>query len=190
LKQKPAQIRQMLFTTVLVLIMTMVALAALAAEATTEPPKVVARGDGGLVVTAADLGAMKGSFPNFVPTREALLQATVRTVLFAREVEGVRCAAAAEKEGFARQLALSRCYLRQRLEQVKLLPGAVESYYRVHWHRYTDEQGKVKPLDDNVRRRIRARILRAKKKDFAKLEYERLCKKYHVVIAEKAGLAQ
>ena len=152
-----------------------------------EPPKVVARGDGGLVVTEADLGAMRASAPDFVPTREALVEATVRTKLFAREVEGVRCAEAAEKEGFARQLALSRCYLRYRLEQVKLLPGAVESYYWAHWRRFADADGKLRELDDQLRHQIRARILQAKMKDFANLEYKRLCEKYHVVIVEGAG---
>ena len=182
----PAQIRQMLFTTVLMLIMTVVALAALAAE----PPKVVARGDGGLVVTAADLGAMRASTPRFMPTREALVRGTVRVVLFAREAEAIRCKRAAEKTGFARKLALSRCYLRQRLEQLELLPGAVESFFRAHWQRFVDADGRVEALNDDYRRQIRAWILQAKQKEFAKLEYERLCQKYHLVITDEAGSAQ
>jgi len=155
-----------------------------------EPPKVVARGDDGIEVTTADLGAMRATAPDFVPTRKALVEATVRTVLFAREAEAVRCPRAADKTGFARRLALSKCYLRYRLEQQKLLPGAVESYFRAHWRHYTDAEGKLKNLDKTTQHQIRARILRAKQRDFATLEYKRLCQKYHLVITAEAGLLQ
>jgi len=174
-------------TTAAVFILVMVmAVAVFAAE----PPQVVARGDDGIEVTAADLGAMRATAPDFVPTRKALVEATVRTVLFARESVPVSCAAAAEKSGFARRLALADCYLQNRLERYKLLPGAVESYFRAQWRQYTDVEGKLKNLDETTQRQIRARILRAKQKDFATLEYERLCQKYHLVITEEAGLLQ
>jgi hypothetical protein len=179
----PAHFQQMVITSVLVLIMTVAVLAA-------EPPQVVARGDGGLVVTGADMGAMRASTPNFQPTKESLVRGTVRTVLFAREAEAVRCAKATDKQGFDRQLALSRCYLRHRLEQVVLLPGSIESYFRAHWRQFVDADGKVEVLNDDYRRQIRAWILQAKQKDFAKLEYERLCQKYHLVIIDEAGSAQ
>jgi hypothetical protein len=174
---------QLLIAVVLVLFMAGAATAA-------ESPQVVARGDGGLVVTGADMGAMRASTPNFQPTREALVRGTVRTVLFAREAEAVRCVGAADKQGFDRQLALSRCYLRDRLEQVVLLPGSIESYFRVHWRQFVDADGKVEVLNDDYRRQIRVWILQAKQRDFAKLEYERLCQKYHLVIIDEAGSAQ
>lgn len=155
-----------------------------------EAPTVVARGDDGLVVTSADMGAMRKATPGYMPTREALVEATVRTVLFAREAEAIRCVRAADKSGFARTLALSQCYLRSRLEQLPLLPGSIESYFRAHWRQFVDADGKVEALTDDYRRQIRAWILQAKKKEFAQQEYKRLCQKYHLVITAEAGLAQ
>ena len=149
--------------------------------------KVVARGDG-IVVTEADVKAMQGVVrENFRPTRKALVDGTVRSVLFAGEAlsEGILCPPAAEAEGFARTLLLADCYFRDRLSAMKLKEGAVESFYRVNWKRFTvNKGGDLHELDDDLREIIRKRILTAKRKIFIKQEFRRLCVKFNVVFAE------
>ena len=151
--------------------------------------QIVARGEG-IVVTEADLAEMrKAALPFFVPTRKALVEATVRTVLFAREAEeeGIACKVAAGLNGFARKLALSRCYIRNRLQGARLLKGAILSYYRVHWRQFVDEKGRDLPLDECLKKQIRGRILAAKRPIIEEAEYRRLCRKFSVVIQKNGG---
>lgn len=169
----------------LVFLLVVAAFAAAAAE----PPKVVARGDGGLVVTDADMGAMRQASPNFVPTDAALLQATVRVVLFSRAAtEGkINCPGLKLVAGFDRHIVLSYCYERELLRRVTPRQDAVESWYRAHWQRFKDDDGKLKPLSDDLRPRIRAMIIAAKSKSIVKKEYERLCDHYHIKFVEPRG---
>lgn len=152
--------------------------------------KVVARGDG-IVVTEADVKAMQGMVKeNFKPTRKALVDGTVRCILFAGEAlrEGISCPPAAEAEGFAHTLRLADCYFRDRLAAMELKDGAVESFYRVNWKRFTiNKDGDPHELDDNLRTIIRERILTAKRKIFIKQEFNRLCLKFNVVFAENGS---
>jgi hypothetical protein len=150
---------------------------------------VLARGEG-IVVTSEDMAAMrKMAPPFFTPTKEALLRATIRTILFAKEadVQEVPCDEAYGKEGFDYTYALSLCYLRERLLQVGLMPGAVESYYRVHQRQFIGEDGSPMPLDEALESRIRLKILRAKTPIFRLQEYERLLRKYKVKICGPDG---
>lgn len=150
---------------------------------------VIASGEG-IVVTSEDMAAMqKIAPPFFTPTKEALRDATIRTVLFAKEadVQEVPCDEAYGKEGFDYTYALSLCYLRERLVQVGLMPGAVESYYRVHQSQFIGEDGSPMPLDETLKRRIRIKILRAKVPIFRLKEYDRLFGKYKVKICGPDG---
>jgi len=150
---------------------------------------VVAKGEG-VIVTTEDMAAMeKASPPFFTPTRKALIEATVRTLLFAKEAEArdVPCEGSLGKQGFDRAMALSRCYLKERLDQVGLKQGAVVSYYRAHEKMFLDKNGDPVPLDERLREIIRARILRAKAPIFARSEYRRLVNKYKVTICPEDG---
>jgi hypothetical protein len=154
----------------------------LAGAAAADSGAVVARGAEGITVYAADLAAMRKASPNFVPTPEALLKATVRTVLFARRAadEGIDCPGLDRVAGFDRNIVLSYCWERELLKKTTLRQDAVESWYRAHWRQFTDENGELRPLDDDLRLKIRNRILVAKKKNIINEEYERLCDRYHI----------
>ncbi|MFZ0451053.1 MAG: hypothetical protein WAL98_17590 [Desulfatiglandaceae bacterium] len=150
---------------------------------------VLAKGEG-IVVTSDDMAAMRKLAPAFfTPTKKALLDATIRTMLFAKEadVQEVPCEDAYGKEGFDYTFALSHCYLRERLVQVGVMPGAVESYYRVHQREFIGADGSPKPLDETLERRIRIKILKAKVPIFRLQEYERLAKKYKVKVCGPGG---
>lgn len=150
---------------------------------------VIAKGDG-VVVTSEDMAAMrKIAPPFFTPTKKALLDATIRTILFAKEadVQEVPCDWAFGKEGFDYTYALSQCYLSERLKEEGLMPGAVESYYRVHQKLFSGAEGSPMPLDETLERRIRIKILRAKAPIFRLQEYERLFRKYKVKICGPGG---
>jgi len=150
---------------------------------------VVAKGEG-VVVTTEDMAAMrKIAPPFFTPTKEALLRATIRTVLFAKQadLQEVSCEEAYGKDGFEYTFALSRCYLRQRLKKEGLMPGAAESYYRAHRGLFLDADGKQMPFDKTLERRIRIKILTAKAPIVRLKEYERLFKAYKVEICGDSG---
>jgi len=170
----------------IICITTMLILLIVTASATAA---VIAKGEG-VVVTSENMGAMrKIAPPFFTPTKKALLDATIRTILFAKEadVQEVPCDEAYGKEGFDYTYALSLCYLRERLLQEGLMPGAVESYYRVHQRQFTGQDGSPMPLDEALENRIRLKILRAKTPIFRLQEYERLFKKYRVKICGPDG---
>jgi hypothetical protein len=162
----------------------------LAGAAAADNGAVVARGttgEGGeIVVYAADLAAMQKASPNFQPTPEALLKATVQTVLFARRAadEGIDCPGLDRVAGFDRKIVLSYCWERELLKRATLHEDAVESWYRAHWRQFTDENGELRPLDDDLKQKIRNRILVAKKKTIVNEEYERLCDRYHIQFVE------
>lgn len=147
---------------------------------------VVAQGDG-ITVTETEVMAMQGyaDNQNFRPSRRALVKATVKTILFAEEAlkRGMDCPGAAEKEAFDRTVLLAGCYLKTRLAEEDLIPGAVESFYRVNWRSFWDEdKGDLLKLDADLKKRIEERIRAARKGIFIRQEYKRLCKKYNVVL--------
>jgi len=146
--------------------------------------KVVAQGDG-IVVTEADVRAMRAMDEGHItPTRKALVEGTVRVMLFAREADKqeIDCPPAEGTEGFARTMAMAGCYMLQRLKKMELVAGAEESFYRANWKRFQDRKtGDVRSLED-VKAGIRQHILLAKKKYFFRQEFKELCQKYNVVL--------
>ncbi|MBN2232763.1 MAG: hypothetical protein JW781_08095 [Deltaproteobacteria bacterium] len=147
---------------------------------------VVARGADGIAVYEADLAAMRQASPNFQPTPEALLKATVRTVLFARRAAEtqIECPGLDRVAGFDRNIVLGSCWERELMKGAKLHEDAVLSWYRAHWRQFTDENGELAPLDDDLGHKIRNRILVAKKKTIVNEEYGRLCDRYQIEFVE------
>ncbi len=152
------------------------------AEAGVEKAKIVAKGDG-IVVTEVDVKEMKRYIPRFIiPTERSLEKMTVCTVVMAKaaQAERIKCEQAEVTTGFEQLYSLSRCYLKQKLEEMRLKKGAVESYYLAHWRRFLDENGKLRPLDEKMRQRIRKLIVRAKAGRFSRQLCKQLMQKYRV----------
>jgi hypothetical protein len=150
---------------------------------------VVARGEG-VVVTTEDVAAMlKSTPPSVKPTKDALIEATIRTVLFAKEatVEEVPCEEAYDKQGFDKTVVLSECYLRDALMLKGLMAGSVVSYYRAHPEYFRGPDGKLLPLNDYRKKKIELGILKAKAPIFSQKEFRRLFEKYKVKICGKDG---
>jgi hypothetical protein len=150
---------------------------------------VVAKGEG-IVVTTEDVAGMQNTTPsNVKPTKDALVKATVKTVLFAKEAvaEEVPCKEADDKEGFDKTVALSECYLRGTLMLKGLMPGSVDSYYRAHPEYFKGADGKLLPLNDYRKEKIELGILKAKAPIFSENEFRRLFEKYKVKICGPDG---
>jgi len=150
---------------------------------------VVAKGEG-VVVTTEDVAGMQTTTPpTFKPTKDALVKATIKTVLFAKEAaaEEVPCEEANDKEGFDKTLALSECYLRGTLMLKGLKPGSVVSYYRAHPEYFRGPDGKLLPLSDYRKEKIELGILKAKAPIFSENEFKRLFEKYKVRICGSDG---
>jgi len=150
---------------------------------------VVAKGEG-VVVTSEDVAAMlESTSPDFTPTKDALVKATIKTVLFAKEAvdEEFPCEEVYGKEGFKKILTLSQCYIRGVLALKGLMPGSVESYYRAHPEFFKGKGGKLIPLDDDMKKKIELGILKTKAPIFARNEFQRLFQKYKVRICDSDG---
>jgi len=152
---------------------------------------VVARGDDGFLVTMADVKAMRNSAEEVIgemgvrPSRKAQVTGAVRVVLFATEAlkTGTNCPLADQSEGFARTIALARCYVVEKLTVTELREEAIESYYLVNWRHSVDkETGEMCELDAKMRQRIAKWIWGYKRKIFTDQEYSNLCEKYNVVV--------
>lgn len=181
--------RPMKKSRIIALSIAMIALSALSALGASR--NIVAHGDG-FVVTSKEVKAMRAAFANggFQPSSKGLLEGTVKIVLFAKQAlrEGFDCPSVSKSTGFSRTIALSNCYLRTRLGELDVGSKAVESYYRANWRRFVDKKtGELHPFDSALQERIKKRILTAKKKNFGRQEFKRLCKEYNVVFGENGS---
>lgn len=151
---------------------------------------VVARGDDGFVVTEADVRIIRGKLKaDFKPSNKALIEGAVRMALFAREASRLKieCPVAEDIKGFDRDIVLANCYMQERLKEMDLAAGAVESFYRANWRRFLDRKtGKLLPLV-KVKVGIEQHIRAAKKNSYLRRVFEGLCQKYNVVFTGGAS---
>lgn len=104
-------------------------------------PAVVAEGKDGFRVTAQDVQELAEFFTThtmFQTTEQEYRRYTVQTFLFAREAERLGLAAQAPlpEVRIQRHLALANLYVDYRVQNLKLEPEAVQSYYRAFPERF------------------------------------------------------
>jgi len=137
-----------------------------------------------VVITKKDVQEMRRLTPAFFePTQKALIQRIIETKVLAREAlkEGVTCTKAKDAIGLEKELILTNCYLKKKLNELGLKKGAVQSYYLTHKDRF----GRL-PLE-KVREWIRNRILRVKMDWFRREEFKRIKDRYEVKVCLSGG---
>lgn len=127
------------------------------ADNTTSPPKaalsepvIVAEGKDGFRVTEKDVQELMDFFTThtmFQTTEKEYRRYTVQTFLFAKEAERLGLAAGAQplpEDPVPRRLALANVYVEHRLQNLRLEPEAVQSYYRAFPERFLKDPGSEK----------------------------------------------
>lgn len=77
---------------------------------------------------------------------------------------------------------LSNIYIRNMLDAYDIHPHAVESYYWSHTGEFSDQNGKLMPLDDDLQAVIRDRLMQTRRAEMVGKELDRLMEKYDVEI--------
>ena len=130
---------------------------------------------------------------SFRSTEEQHIMAAVRIKVFAEEAKALgldQAVETGEKEKdteventFGEQIKLSKRYIVKVLEDYPVSDLVIESYYRSHPDTIQE------PLDEALKKRIRHKIVIAKRKAIIDRCFERLKEKYHVRLCdpEKGG---
>lgn len=163
------------------------------ASAAEKSPLVVARGDG-FVVTTADMERVREVLKakNYETVPSGYRNTVLEIRLFAKEAEAMGLEVSIEGgvgDAFDRETALAQAYFSQMMEDYPLEKGAVETYRLANPDKfqYYDEAAKsyqIKPLDEALRKEIRNIILAAKMLKLRMEAFERLKKKYDVVLCD------
>ena len=130
---------------------------------------------------------------SFRSTEKQHIMAAVRIKVFAEEAKALGLDQAVEtgekekdtevEKTFGEQIKLSKRYMVKVLEDYPVSDLVIESYYRSH------PDTMQQPLDEALKKRIRHKIVIAKKKAIIDRSFERLKEKYHVRLCdpEKGG---
>lgn len=119
-------------------------------KAAPSEPAIVAEGKDGFRVTEKDVQELMDFFTThtmFQTTEKEYRRYTVQTFLFAKEAERLGLAAGEQplpEDPVARRLALANVYVEHRLQNLKLEPEAVQSYYRAFPERFLKDPGAEK----------------------------------------------
>ena len=155
----------------------------------------VAVGDG-FEVTEGDVEELISytKLASFRSTEKQHIMAAVRIKVFAEEAKALGLGQAVEtgekekdteveKKTFGEQIKLSRHYIVKVLQDYPVSDLVIESYYRSHPDTIQE------PLDEALKKRIRQKIVIAKRKAIIDQCFERLKEKYHVRFCdpEKGG---
>jgi hypothetical protein len=142
----------------------------------------VAVGDG-FEVTRGDVEELISytKLASFRSTEKQHIMAAVRIKVFAEEAKALGLGQAGEKEKdtegektFGEQIKLSKRYIVKVLQDYPLSDLVIESYYRSH------PDTMQESLDEALKKRIRQKIVIAKRKGIIDRCFERLKEKYHV----------
>ena len=130
---------------------------------------------------------------SFRSTEEQHIMAAVRIKVFAEEAKALGLGQAVEtgekekdtevEKTFGEQIKLSKRYIVKVLQDYPVSDLVIESYYQSHPDTIQE------PLDEALKKRIRQKIVLAKKKAIIDQCFERLREKYHVRFCdpEKGG---
>jgi hypothetical protein len=148
--------------------------------------KILAEGNG-LVVRESEVGVLRERFSSrFQTTETEYCRALLRMKLFAKEAQATGLDKDPAFQARLDQLILqelSNLYMTNRLDAYPLSDEAIESYYRSH----PDEFGgrdNLKPLDDQLKKAIKDKIMGIKRAQIVNKEMDRLMEKYNVKLLD------
>jgi len=147
--------------------------------------KVLATGDS-FVVKTDDINLLRTRMKSFFQTTEKeYCRTMIKIKLFSMEAKEKKIDMEPDIAAELNQMVehkLFGIYLDRLAEEYTLLPGTVYSYYLSHTDDFKDKDGNPMNLDDDLRKKIRAQIMKTKKSEIANKEMEKLMKKYNVNI--------
>lgn len=156
----------------------------------------VATGDG-FVITQEDVDKLNAyaMSQNFGSTEEQHRQAALRLKLFSMEARALGLTAKdaeGKEETVPGMVVLAEKYLDNLIREYPLSEAAVKSYYLAHPEKFlrqttTMAEDRFLPLDENLKEKIRLKILMAKRKTIADQAVEDLKEKYRVKFPGKWG---
>ena len=156
----------------------------------------------GFVVMPAEVGEIREQYKKnrIEMSEEQGLKLVLKMRLFA--AEAVRTGLTKdgrtgrpERMSMVRMKELSDLYARKLMDECPLKDVVIESYYWAHPEEFRDTNAsksgaELKPLNDETRKVIRAKVLSGKLPDLEKEAVARLMESYHVKISdEKKGVA-
>jgi hypothetical protein len=147
--------------------------------------EVLVTGDS-FVIKTDDTNLLKSRMKSFFNTTEKeYCKAMLKFKLFSMEAKEKKIDMepdiAAELNQMVEQ-KLSGIYIDKLVAEYTLIPDTVYSYYLSHTDEFKDKDGNPINFDDNVKKKIREKIMLRKKSEIANKEMEKLMKKYHVEI--------
>lgn len=147
----------------------------------------LAKGDG-FVVTQNDVNEFrafieKGSQRT---TEEEYKRFTIMLRLFAEEAKalGLDKDKPADINTFSGRGRLSEMYMGKLSDSYLVKDDVIESYYLAHPDMYKTDKGEIKPIDAEIKKQIREKVIVVKKSSIQKAELERLKQKYHLCEGE------
>jgi len=150
-----------------------------------EDTDVLVTGDS-FVVKTDDIQLLRSRMKSFFSTTEnEYCKAMLKIKLFSMEAKEKKIDLEPEIAAELNQMIeqkLSGIYVNRLVKEYKLVPGTVYSYYLSHTDEFMDKDGNPMNLNDELRARIRAGIMKAKISEISNREMAKLKKKYHVNI--------
>lgn len=159
----------------------------LAEENTSAKPEIIAIADN-MIISKAEVD----EFRDFVEkgsqrtTEREYVKYTLLLRLFAEEAKSLGL----DKEKpedisiLSGRMKLSEMYMAKLLENYAVKDEVIESYYLAHPDLYKTDSGEMKPLDADIGKQIREKVLVTKKSVIQNAELDRLKQKYRLRVCE------
>jgi hypothetical protein len=148
--------------------------------------KIMAEGQG-LVVTESEINVLRDRFSSrFQTTETEYCRALLRMKLFAKEAQVTGLDKDPAFQAKLNQIILqelSNLYVTSRLDSYPLSEEAIDSYYRSHPDEFGGT-GNLRPLDDQVKKAIKDKLMGIKRVQIVNEEMERLMEKYKVKLLD------
>lgn len=117
---------------------------------------------------------------NVFSTHDQYVKAYTRFKLFAQEYQKINNDLEIKKDYSVKEIIKQNyAYERSLIKDYKFPDLIIRSYYRSFPEKFrSDEDGHLKPLNKEVKKQIKNKLIDAKKKDIINQEYKRLSKEY------------
>lgn len=176
-----------------------------AAAFAAEPVVVVAQGDG-FVITTDDIEAQKEFFreKGFESNDKEHLNVAIKMRMFALEAKKLglvsfdfEASGPSVKDMVDRYNKAAIIYMNHVMEHFPISDAAIETYYLAYPEKFLKERDPkgilefvtpddLMPLDENLRKQIRAHLVRFRRPEILENEFVRLKEVYHVSISRSA----